>query len=228
MLDEVLQTIRRCRPLAFLMEESDRVATYERGIWWQSRVAELESMQYHVKWSILNAAHHGVPQNRPRLWVVGLRHDCPGRPDSFTMPEPLPLELRMALSSILAPPSDRDDPRALPKAAGAQANVLLVKERAGREGITGDWACAQGLSRRWGAKAAPRLVMPCFLHNSSPDREADTPPWPSMPGLRVLNTGPTLSPGAPLPVTSLAITRPDAHSEIVASHPLQLGHIGWP
>ena len=62
LLDEVLQTIRRCRPLAFLMEESDRVATYERGIWWQSRVAELESMQYHVKWNILNAAHHGVPQ----------------------------------------------------------------------------------------------------------------------------------------------------------------------
>ena len=73
----------------------------------------------------------------------------------------------MALSSILAPPSDRDDPRALPKAAGAQANVLLVKERADRKGITGDWACAQGLSRRWGARAAPRLVMPCLLHSNS-------------------------------------------------------------
>ena len=73
----------------------------------------------------------------------------------------------MSLSSILAPLSDRDDPEALPSAAGAQANILLVRERANRDGITGDWASAQGLSRRWGAKAAPRQAMPCLLHSYS-------------------------------------------------------------
>ena len=56
------------------MEESDRVATYAGGGWWQARVAE--SMHNHDKWCILNAAQHGVPQNRARLWVVGLRWGC--------------------------------------------------------------------------------------------------------------------------------------------------------
>ena len=45
--------------------------------------------------------------------------------------------------------------------------MLKVKERACSEGITADWACAQGLSRNWGAKAAPRLLMPCLLHSNS-------------------------------------------------------------
>ena len=90
LLDQVLATIEGNRPLAFLMDESDRVATYARGNWWQARAEELETTQYHVKWCILNAAQLGAPQNRPRLWAVGLRWDCPGRPGDFTMPNPSP------------------------------------------------------------------------------------------------------------------------------------------
>ena len=130
------------RPLAFLMVESDRVATYAGGKWWQARVAELEAMDYHAKWSILNAAQHGVPQNRPRLWVVGLRWDCPGRPADFCMPKALAPELRMDLAAILAPRTAQDDPEALPRAEGARANVQQVRLRARREGLAGDWACA--------------------------------------------------------------------------------------
>ena len=167
LLDQVLRTIEACRPIAFLMEESDRVATYAGGAWWRDRVLELEAMQYHVTWSILNAAQHGVPQNRPRLWVVGIRRDSPGQPSSFKMPDPLPPELRLALGDILAPRRDTDNPDALPRAEGAKFNVLRVKERARSEGVTADWACAQGLSRNWGSKAAPRLVMPCLLHSNS-------------------------------------------------------------
>ena len=167
LLDQVLRTIESSRPIAFLMEESDRVATYAGGAWWQARVLELEAMHYNVTWGILNAAHHGVPQNRPRLWVVGLRGDSPGQPADFKMPEPLPPELRLELKDILSPKRATDNPDALPRAEGAKFNVLKVKERACSEGITADWACAQGLSRNWGAKAAPRLLMPCLLHSNS-------------------------------------------------------------
>ena len=62
LLDEVLRTIGLNKPLAILMEESDRVATYAGGKWWQAKVAELEAMGYHVKWCILSAAQHGVPR----------------------------------------------------------------------------------------------------------------------------------------------------------------------
>ncbi len=48
-------------------------------------------MGYYVRWSMLNARHNGVPQNRPRLWVVGIRKDTLVDGDAFAMPEPLPL-----------------------------------------------------------------------------------------------------------------------------------------
>ena len=67
LLDQVLATVAGNRPLAFLMDESERVAAYKAGKWWQARVEELQHMGYKVWWSILNAKHHGVPHNRPRL-----------------------------------------------------------------------------------------------------------------------------------------------------------------
>ena len=115
-MDEVFRTIELNRPLAFLMEESDGVATYAGGKWWQARVAELEAMGYHVKWCILNAAQRGVPQNRPRLLAVGLRWDCRGQPANFCMPEALPPEMRMDLAAILAPRTAQGDLEALPRA----------------------------------------------------------------------------------------------------------------
>ena len=72
----------------------------------------------------------------------------------------------MELKDILSPRIAADNPEALPRVEGDKLNVLKVKERAQSEGITADWACAQGLSRRWGAKAAPRLLMPCLLHSN--------------------------------------------------------------
>ena len=77
LLDQVSATVAGNRPLAFLMEESDRVAAYKAGKWWQARVAELQLIGYKVWWSILNAKHHGVPHNKPRLWAAGIRRDFP-------------------------------------------------------------------------------------------------------------------------------------------------------
>ena len=76
LLDQVVSTIRQNRPLAFLMGESNRVATYRKLIWWQARVAEFDKTGYMVTWIILHAKHHGVPQNRPRFgrWAYAETH----------------------------------------------------------------------------------------------------------------------------------------------------------
>ena len=34
-----------------------------------------ESVPYHLYWKVLNAKHHGVPQNRERVFLVGIRDD---------------------------------------------------------------------------------------------------------------------------------------------------------
>jgi DNA (cytosine-5)-methyltransferase 1 len=34
-----------------------------------------DSVPYHIYWKVLNAKHHGVPQNRERVFIIGIRDD---------------------------------------------------------------------------------------------------------------------------------------------------------
>lgn len=34
-----------------------------------------KSVPYHIYWKVLNAKEHGVPQNRERVFIIGIRHD---------------------------------------------------------------------------------------------------------------------------------------------------------
>jgi DNA (cytosine-5)-methyltransferase 1 len=38
-----------------------------------------ESVPYHLYWQVLNAKHHGVPQNRERVFLIGIRDDAENR-----------------------------------------------------------------------------------------------------------------------------------------------------
>ena len=73
----------------------------------------------------------------------------------------------LTLADILAPLRPTDDASALPRAPGAALNVSRAKLKAEERSINGDWAFPQGLSGKWGAKAAPRTIMPCLLHSNS-------------------------------------------------------------
>lgn len=42
-----------------------------------------DAVPYHLYWKVLNAKHHGVPQNRERVFLVGIRDD---KDNSFTWP----------------------------------------------------------------------------------------------------------------------------------------------
>ena len=35
-----------------------------------------ESVPYHIYWKVLNAKHHGIPQNRERVFLIGIRDDA--------------------------------------------------------------------------------------------------------------------------------------------------------
>lgn len=35
-----------------------------------------EAVPYHLYWKVLNAKHHGVPQNRERIFLIGIRDDA--------------------------------------------------------------------------------------------------------------------------------------------------------
>ena len=51
-----------------------------------------ESVPYHLYWKVLNAKHHGVPQNRERVFLIGIRDDVD---NSFQYPKDEHLSKRL-------------------------------------------------------------------------------------------------------------------------------------
>lgn len=51
-----------------------------------------ESVPYHIYHKVLNSKHYGVPQNRERVFIVGIRDDAD---NNFTWPKKQPLKKRL-------------------------------------------------------------------------------------------------------------------------------------
>jgi len=51
-----------------------------------------ESVPYHVYYQVLNAKNYGVPQNRERIFIIGIRDD---KDNNFSFPKPLHLQKRL-------------------------------------------------------------------------------------------------------------------------------------
>lgn len=68
------QTILHTRPKAFLLENVKGLASKKNLPFLKELVASL-SEQYDVTWGVINCADYGVPQNRERVFIVGIRKD---------------------------------------------------------------------------------------------------------------------------------------------------------
>jgi DNA (cytosine-5)-methyltransferase 1 len=51
-----------------------------------------DAAPYHIYHKVLNAKHFGVPQNRERIFIIGIRDD---QDNNFSFPKPFPLEKRL-------------------------------------------------------------------------------------------------------------------------------------
>lgn len=83
--------IQRKRPKAFILENVSSLIGHDKNKTFLHILRCLNSIgrgAYDVQWQKLNTSDHGVPQNRVRVYIVGLRKDCLRVPFSF--PETLP------------------------------------------------------------------------------------------------------------------------------------------
>ena len=85
-----LDVVRVGRPRAVLMENVPDMA-FDRGmVIIRTIISELESWGYGVEARLLNAADHGVPQTRRRLFVMAVRDGI-----SPIWPEPTPMQVSL-------------------------------------------------------------------------------------------------------------------------------------
>jgi len=65
-----LHYIERLKPLALLMENVPDILNYGGHNVVQEMVETLDGMGYEARYSLINSAHHGVPQMRDRVYMI--------------------------------------------------------------------------------------------------------------------------------------------------------------
>lgn len=74
MLPAFLATVETVKPEAVLIENVPGLVVASRIHYLHGVLDNLRRLGYTPAWRVLNASHYGVPQNRKRLFVVGLRN----------------------------------------------------------------------------------------------------------------------------------------------------------
>ncbi|MFC1574760.1 DNA (cytosine-5-)-methyltransferase [Gemmatimonadota bacterium] len=102
-----LAAVRQARPLAFVMENVPGMRGH-LGVDFARRISrEAHYIGYNVRYFLLNAAHYGVPQNRWRLFFVGLRSD-------------------LGHLAVPRPPVQTHDPNGTPAATGMAEDEWML------------------------------------------------------------------------------------------------------
>lgn len=70
-----LYYVDRLKPLALLMENVPDILNYGGHNVVQEIVEALDVMGYNAKYSLINSAHHGVPQMRDRVYMIAFRKE---------------------------------------------------------------------------------------------------------------------------------------------------------
>ena len=76
-----LHYIKKLMPLAVLMENVPDILNYGGHNIVQEMVETLDVMGYTAQYSLINSAHHGVPQMRDRVYMIALRKELKTYPE---------------------------------------------------------------------------------------------------------------------------------------------------
>ena len=81
----ILEYLRRELPKCFLLENVKGFASITHRKAFKNMLASLRSGdKYIASWRALHTADYGIPQNRPRLYIIGLlRSACPAAESSI-------------------------------------------------------------------------------------------------------------------------------------------------
>lgn len=90
---DIARIIKKKQPAAFFIENVRGLLNHDNGKTFESikRIIE-KDLKYSFHYKIIKASDFGLPQHRPRLYMVGFRD----RKVPFNFPEPIPLEASMS------------------------------------------------------------------------------------------------------------------------------------
>ena len=133
----ILEYLQRKLPKCFLLENVKGLTSTTHREAFNNMLASLRSgNKYIVSWRVLNTADYGIPQNRPRIYIIGLlRSACPAVESSIaSFKWPRPTEC-MPLIALLGPDHklglERQQPR---PGTNAKKHLLQLQRQLAKQG----------------------------------------------------------------------------------------------
>lgn len=131
-----------------------------------------ESVPYHLYWQVLNAKNHGVPQNRERVFLVGIRDDADNR-FQFPREEHLTKRLKDVLESNVDKKYDVDNISNIRRLSETLAKHELPNDirmiDSYNKSIHEDSIC---ISTRINASSCTHLYLPYEVYQLNPSLES--------------------------------------------------------
>lgn len=98
---EIERILKEKRPKAFLLENVKQLKGHDKGRTLRVILEHLDNLNYYHKYAILRAGDFGVPQNRERIYIIGLDRDYFNLPENYDFEFPEPTYERTRLGDIL-------------------------------------------------------------------------------------------------------------------------------
>ena len=68
---DIVRILKAREPQNFILENVKGLINHDKGQTFRTIIRTLDELGYDVQWQVLNSRHHGVPQNRERVYIVG-------------------------------------------------------------------------------------------------------------------------------------------------------------
>ncbi len=117
----MVETIKRIQPKFFLAENVKGLISWQQGLGIRTMVNDFEKLGYHVEYRVLNAADYGVPQNRERVIIIGIRKDVGSE---ITWPKPTHQNKRVNLKKAIGDLEDDHAHFCLPNSGYSKAKLF--------------------------------------------------------------------------------------------------------
>lgn len=101
---DIVKIIRAKKPAAFFLENVRHIKNHDNGKTFATVQKMLEDENYSFKFKMVKASDHGLPQHRPRIFMVGFRGETTAK-STFEFPDAEPLTLTM--SDIFGKPCNK-------------------------------------------------------------------------------------------------------------------------
>lgn len=102
---DALRYLKEHKPRYFIAENVKGLLSHDKGKTfgtiidclakttnYQMSLMPFENLGYHIHYKVLNTKDFGLPQNRERIFIIGIRDD---KDNNFNFPKEIPLELKL-------------------------------------------------------------------------------------------------------------------------------------